>query len=334
MCPIQGGSVEVSVHSSGNTTIAGAGRCGSMAACPVCAETGRRTRAGEIDALVAKLLGQGHHVFFVTETMAHRREFPLRIAQRAMNESHRLAWSGRAMADAGYLGQVKAWDYTYGANGWHPHLHCLIVIGGWVDRGIARSVVHQRFDVYKRALVRRHQYARRNSYNPISGQVESVGWDVQDVTSSGDLARYTAGVSKLRGLSDRWSVGKELAASMSKRSSVSPWSILRAAVDGEVPPGSVLQGMTREDLWALWREYETATKGLKQIVVGRNLQTLGAIVPVSDEDAVAGRDESAVVYSETFSASEWDHVVRCGSIAHELERIEQRAALLCPGSSP
>lgn len=318
MCAIAGEGVEVAYHASGRSTVAGVQRCGSMAACPVCAENGRRTRADEIDRIVAALLELGCHVFFVTATVAHPRPYPLRILQRAVNESWSLAWGGKAMDANGYCGQVKAWDYTYGENGWHPHIHALVVVGGWVDKAIARSFVHQRFDVYKRALNNRNQDCRKSVRNKLTGKVESVGWDVQDVTSSGHLARYTAGVK----LESKWSIGHEVAGAQSKRKSVSAWAILRAAVDGEVPPGTVLQGMTRDDLWSLWREYETATKGLRQIVIGRNLAKLGNVDVSTDGEAVQGRDETPKVYLEWFTASQWQAIVDAGRVCEVLERVE------------
>lgn len=325
MCAIAGETVEVAYHESGRSTIAGTQRCKSMAACPVCAETGRRTRAAEIDQLVANLLLLGCHVFFVTATVAHPRPYPLRILQRAVNEAWQRAWSGKAMQQNGFCGQVKAWDYTYGANGWHPHIHALVVVGGWVDKSIARSFVHQRFAHYQRGLRARNQDCRKTVRNKQTGAVESVGWDVQDVTDSGHVAAYTSGSVKL---DSKWTVGHEIASAQSKRRSVSPWAILRAAVDGEVPPGTVLQGMSRDDLWTLWREYEQATKSLRQIVIGRNLAKLGNVDLATDDEAVAGADDTPKVYVESFTASQWQHIVEHGQIFVVLEAVERIGAEL------
>lgn len=340
MCAIVGQGVEVSAHQSGRVTVAGVQRCGSMAACPICAETGRRTRAGEIDAIARVLLdlpwtspngktsGRGHHLFFVTATASHQRPFPLRIMQRAIGESWGTAWSGKAMGDGDMLGQIKAWDYTYGEHGWHPHIHGLVVVAGWVPLVLAESFVHQRFAVYKRALERRNQTVRKNVRNKVTGQIDSVGWDVKHVDSVNGIDAYVAGIGKVTKVFDHWSIGLELAAAQAKRRSVSPWAILRAAVDGEVPPGTVLQGMTVDDLWSLWREYETATKGIKQIIIGRELGKLARVEIATERAAVEGADDTAVVYVERFTASEWQAIVTSGRVHLVLEDVERRGAAL------
>ena len=87
-------------------------------------------------------------------------------------------------------------------------------------------------------------------------------------------------------------------------------------------------------MWKLWKEYEIATKGLRQIQIGRNLLDLASVVELSDDEAKLGVDETPVVYSEHFTATEWDRIVKWGLIAQRIEEVERIGRSLHPSSPP
>lgn len=327
-----GGSVRVSYHESGTTTVKGTKRCGSAAACPICAENIRQRRASELDAVIAAAMADGHHVFLVTATIKHALGDELKVLQSAVQHGWTAAFSGRAMANNGYIGQARAWDFTLGNAGWHPHIHGIIVMSGSVPVDVARAFVDSRFTTYRQGLERKGRTACRSVWSRdddgISQQVR-VGWDVQPVTSDGSVvADYVAGVPKL------WSAGAEIALSTHKRASVTPWALLRAAVDGEIEPGTVIAGWTIERLWAAWIEYERATKGRQQIVLGRSLQPFLDRELEDDEDAAQGTDDSPVIYHEDFDHDTWIRFLEAGETYLLLEQVEDRArelSLVAPG---
>jgi hypothetical protein len=309
MMPVVGGMVDVSYHASGATTISGTKRCKSAAACPICAENIRQRRSTEIDAIIAGAQAEGCTVLFVTATSKHRADDDLRQLQKAMQAAWSACWSGAAPKRHGYIGQARAWDYTYGSAGWHPHIHAVLIFDAHVPPAVARSFVEDRFLVYRAHLRKNGRDARR------ALGTESVGWDVQSVDDDGQvLADYMTGVTKL------WSAGAEVALSTQKRSSVSPWAILDAAVDGVSMRNTILHGWSPERLWCLWREYEAGTKGTQQIVVGAALHRWAEVV--DDEEAAQGSDETDVLYVETFTASEWAFYVELGRIPDILEHVE------------
>jgi hypothetical protein len=314
----------VSLHESGAMTTRGVQRCGSLAACPVCADVGRLTRAGEIDRIRAAAQAAGCTVLLVTATASHSEATDLRAQCSAIQYAWSGAWAGSAMKRHGYLGQARAWDFTYGSNGWHPHLHALVFVSDSQTPAEAEAFAQSRFDTYAKRLRAKGCQVRR------AARGVSVGWDVQVVDDSGVAAEYVAGSVS----SKSWSAALEVAYSPGKRESVTPWAILRAAVDGEVPAGTVLEGRTVGELWAIWRQYEEATKGLNQIVIGRGLAERFAVELVAEGEECIGADESPVVAEISFSISEWMGLLGRGRLYLAYEAVHELALRQREGPPP
>lgn len=316
--------VECSYTENGTTHISGIQRCGSVAACPVCAPVIREKRAKLIDFIVASALAEGKLVFMVTATVQHTGDDSLEDSQRAIAEGWSAAWSGRAVDVEAYHGQIRAWDFTWSPrNGWHPHIHALVVVDprdddGWnieYDRrerswstGNVDAWLYRRGEIFDKKL---RQWGRWCDIN-------GAGWHVRPVRSTSDSARY---LSKVEG---GWGSGLELARTDVKQSRSSkgytPWDILnRAAVDGN---------------WTfanLWHEYETATLGKRQIVIGRKLAArykVEAEAAMSDEDLANTAAEGPIVYCELRSASEWTRGVVKGTAVQWIEHVEKVARSL------
>lgn len=342
MTPAVGQGVEISVHESGQATTAGLRHCGSLLGCPVCAETGLRTKAGEIDRIVKTLIGAGYVAVFLTCTVQHSSKVPLDWSFRALRKGWERAFSGRALRKAGYVGAIKALDDTWSAkNGWHPHFHAVLLFDN-PDREAVATWLHDRFDVFRAGVRKAGLDTRRNArvLDPATGRyrIENVGWDVKFHRDGDDwtqLVEYEAGIGKIdAAFSGNWSLGREVAEHTAKRKGVNHWMILRAAVTGEVVPG--LEGMTQAQLWELWSEWEKATKGRSAVRISKELGALARVEIKSDELAAVGEDDTTVVYVETFTASQWmRNVVEPGRIAevihHAIDRA--RAAGLIRGPS-
>jgi hypothetical protein len=108
--------------------------CGRQWGCPVCAARRARKRADEIKRL---LFGCGDRtVQMLTLTVTHRRGQALRdlcsVLLRALNRL-RTRRRVRELFARHVEATVRALEVTHGRNGWHPHLHVLLVTDAWTD---------------------------------------------------------------------------------------------------------------------------------------------------------------------------------------------------------
>lgn len=277
--------------------VSGIVRCASANACPVCAPVIRERRAGEIDALCSAVLEAGCRAYFVTATASHRLGDELADVLELVRESWTAAFSGRSAQASGYLGQVRVIEVTYGANGWHPHVHALLVFSP--DAPSPRDAL-ARFGTRYRQAVR----ARGGSVSDTA-----VGFHVRAVSS----ARATAGY--LTKVSGGWGVGLELARGDVKRSAgkgATPWELLDRAAAGDARAAR------------LFEVYERATAGRRLIVVSRKLSAAFGVELVSDEEAAsADADEFGVVF--VFQPRAWERWRLWGMLPRVLEAL--RAAV-------
>jgi hypothetical protein len=307
-----GGGVELHYSAAtDSTSVVGAAHCASPWACSVCAPRIREARARELDALFTLLDALGYVLLFVTPTVSHERGSKLRDLMRAFSDSY--SWSmnhHQFKGDSAYVGQVRAWDFTHGKNGWHPHQHNVFVFKPGTSWAEAERLVMVAGERFSRRLSERHG---------VRTAIPGPGWHVQQITAAGGgVSSY---VSKVDG---GWGTGLEVARGDLKRGrgSQTPWQLLERAVRGDVAAA-----------W-LWSEYEAATKGLHAIQIGRLLKALARehSVTVTDE----GDDASLLVgvvqgpdYVELFTASEWSAYVRKGLLADLLEGFTARGRSLC-----
>lgn len=98
-------------------------------ACPTCAPKRDYLRQKEIEQALLAAHDAGHKMVFLTFTMPHwSRDTCIktrRAIQDAYNKMSRRSRLRRVLGELGYAHQVKCWDFTYGDNGWHPHIHAI-----------------------------------------------------------------------------------------------------------------------------------------------------------------------------------------------------------------
>jgi len=311
--------VELAVTSAGAVHVGGVARCGSVAACPLCGPLIRERRAGLLDAMLADLLTAGYRLVFLTVTVQHKLSDELDASVSAITTAYSTAFSGRAASQYGYLGQVKAWDYTYSPrNGWHPHLHNLLVFApGTTDAALAAHLT---------ATSTRY----RQSLNDLGRDCDTAGagWHWSNVTDTAGASRYAA---KIEG---GWGAALEMTRTdlkgrnrTSDRSvGLTPWQLLHQAVEGDYHAA------------LLWCEYEAATRGRKQMVISRAFRQLStaAAALVADWDADTPAVAAAatdVVYVEFITASQWSRAIRTNTAYVLLERARDRGlSLTVPGT--
>ena len=105
---------------------AGLASCGSVWVCPVCNAKVQAVRRLEVGvALATVLVGGG--AAFGAYTVQHHSGSGLDVTWRGLSKCWQAVARDKSVrrlrASMGYLGTIRAAEVTYGANGWHPHLH-------------------------------------------------------------------------------------------------------------------------------------------------------------------------------------------------------------------
>ena len=237
-------SVAVHIGAGGHQYVSGVASCGRLGVCPVCAPKVRATRAADIEAAVEAWHALGNTVVFTTFTVPHSRADSLSSVLAAVREGWRHvshSSSGRrAKVDSGSVGFIRSLEVTYGSNGWHAHIHALLFCPP---------------DVLFTAFVRPWQ----NFFKMKGWQfVPRVSCDVRIISPGSSELGIGAYLGKL---GQTWGAGLELARADLKRSkAVTPQQILELAASGD------------KQYYALWCEWEKATKGVRWIEWARKLR--------------------------------------------------------------
>lgn len=287
--------------------------CGSIHACPVCSAKIRALRATEIEQAMVPWLAAGHGAEFVTCTLPHGPSDRLAPLLVAVRESWTAVTSGAVWGSKrspglrdllGVAGQIRTLEVTRTANGWHPHVHVLVLtevpLEDW-----QRAMLHEHVANVWAASIVRHGLRRPS---------EAHGVTVTPVRDAVDVSRYTAKVEDESGRAR--ALGNELVRhdlKVGRRpDSRTPFEVLAsAAEDGDA--GDLV----------LWREFEAAIKGQRAIVWSNGLKGRFLVPEVSDKEAAEGPaigGETVVVLTEAQRKA----VVRSpGAIVGLLEAIER-----------
>ena len=122
--------------------------CGHIWTCPVCSAKLRAERVARIDRALQVAGGRWQMVTF---TVGHRQGMPLQALLQGLAKAFRRVkqggklqhvWKGRVSAS------VRAFEVTFGENGWHPHVHALLRTSEWSENERAELVKR-----WKRAVV-------------------------------------------------------------------------------------------------------------------------------------------------------------------------------------
>lgn len=250
---------------NGAAGFSGLETCGSVWACPVCAAKIAARRAEELREVLAWATANGHTVALFTVTMRHHMGQKLADLWDAETKAWQAVTSGRRWVrdrdSYGVLGFVRAFEVTYGVNGWHPHLHVILVLEGAVASGDVATLGHSMFSRWKAQL-------HREGYDV---SANNGGLDIKTTAGSVDveLSRYLA-----KSLAMEVTHGH---AKTGKNGGLTPFQIAQAVFDtGDA------------DLLARWHEWEEVSKGRRQITWSRHLRQLAALdAEQSDEDVAA-----------------------------------------------
>lgn len=255
-----------------HAAFAGAQTCGSVWACPVCAEKVQSERQREVQAALEEAHRRGWVVAFATFTVRHRGGAgrSLRKVWGAASTAWRAAGSGSGRrwkderADAGIVGYIRLFETTQGrTNGWHVHVHALVFAD---PQKRAHGIPSEKSDTWAlledvtRSMFGRWREALRGTdYMPSTRH----GFDVRQVHAGDELGGYFAkGVYQV----DERAASYEVTSSHTKQ-----------AAHGNRTPFALLADLVRHgdaDDLDLWHEWERVSKGKRQMYWSPGLRDL------------------------------------------------------------
>lgn len=281
-------------------SVVGVRRCCNVHACHVCAPKVRNGRAQEIRQIVHRHKLLGGEALFLTLTMPHRNGMALKPLWETVAGSWTKMLAGgtrQAWRDSyGLSGYVRALEPTHGANGWHPHLHCLLL----VDRPLQP-----------------HELARLRADILASWQhlITQAGWGLPSeangikldrVRSTGDLAGY---LTKLDGTRIDAELARGDMKDGKRRGGRSPWAIFRDFVEtGDA-----------DDL-SLWHEYERASYRKNAITFSRGLRERYGVTKRTEADLA--QESVGHVTLATLAPRSWRKVCEHGEATAILQAVE------------
>ncbi|WP_146232378.1 hypothetical protein [Streptomyces sp. NWU49] len=319
--------VIVAQTAAGTAVVLGLMRCGRIWLCPVCAATIRHKRAEEITTAVVEWIRRGGIAYLVTFTARHGHTDRLADLMDALQGTRKTpdtprrpgayqrlitggTWAGRPDRDQdgirdriGYIGMIRATEVTVGqVNGWHPHIHAIVLVGGLTTGQRAEREVVGVFDPSETSLEEWQTHWRAvwaaalRKVNPDFTPDDRHGVDFKRLETERDAHDLGEYIAKTQD-------GKAPALELARAD-------LKTAAHGNVTPfellgriGDLTGGMTEDDAtgvgsleWNLarWHEYERATKGRRAIEWTRYLRLMlgmdGGDTEADDLDLLLGAD--------------------------------------------
>lgn len=273
----------------GNLTV-----CGSHM-CPVCGPRLAETRTGEVEAVMGWAARQGLHAVFLTLTTANKptdRLSHLADAQRrAMRrwKQHR-AYKNRKAALAGI---VSAFETTHGRNGWHPHMHLLLLVRAQTMGRALRLVAGLRA--------------------PWKAAAEAEGLTVgragfKAVAAASDPARVAGYFTKWNAASEMTRADKK----QGKNKGRTPAQLLSDAYKGD------------DAAAVLWAEYAEAMKGKSVLRFSPGLKAAAGLLDMSDEDAATPAPDEAARLIDLIDGGLWNEARANGLDRNDLLRAAKK----------
>lgn len=291
--PAQGGKREIELVKRHDEQLAfkNLKYCSSIWLCPVCSSRIASERRSELAQAVEV---SGAYTALITFTLAHSKndtlEDLLKALRSALNKVKSGRWYQSFLQDHEIIASASSLEFTYGSNGWHPHIHWLIFLNKKPD---VKALQSQLLGRYKAFLEKSGNYA---SYYH--------GIDVR--ASRKDVSGYIS----------KWNVIHELSNVQAKRAkgdSLTSWQLAQLAVSGD------------KQAQALWLEYARATYRKKALTWSRGARDLLGLGQEKEDDEII-QDDEQVKESEhicSFEPQEWYFIMDHGLIGevHHQARI-------------
>jgi hypothetical protein len=295
--------------------------------CPICAPKIAAERRHELDAALTVWSAAGGDVLLATFTHSHHKDgMPLAEQDAAMRKAFSQFTGSRvyraAMADAGYVGAIRASEVTHGElNGWHPHIHALwFVRPGQIDR------LRRLRNAWARRLIKSGLAGLNGNETPAErfGQLRNLLRRCLDVRDGKYAAEYVAkfGIEPATDYG-RWGLGSEVTRGHTKRGhrlqGRTPFALLKMFIEGDARAGR------------LFREYAEHYHGKRQLYWSPKLRdTMLAAVDVGTLDllerermrAILRRerdDEAIAAAADRLHFSDWQRILETDTRGDVLE---------------
>lgn len=322
----------VQVQSENNRVrIHGLETCASVWGCPCCAALIYARRAAELQQALERW--SGPEPLMMTLTVRHGARDSLRALRKGLMRAWRIFNQGasaqrrRELLDIRYV--VRAVEVTWGANGWHPHIHAFLFCGTELDQEERTSAEPEPLElvpVTEAPPKRRPRPARRSiEVSEKAQRAFSAAWRravVKAFTPTADQRPGTTAAERMRiGMQYRPTMrrgldlrpykeaggylakaGLEVHAITKKGKRTdreTPWDIARRAAAGD------------RAAVALWQGYLGAMFGARQLTWSRGARVrFGLRSGETDEDALHEEEQAATGTVKTlvaqWSGRSWD----------------------------
>jgi hypothetical protein len=254
--------------------------CGSVWICPVCASRITEERRRELtEALYGK--DARYIPVMVTYTIRHHKGQTLTETlnglKRCLARLKSGRWFQRIKEESFWAGTISALEITYGANGWHPHQHEIVLL----ELGHMRDADNP--EAAQKAMDFVVGVLAMNLSKRWSEITRKFGFDATEehgvtLTTEGEkLSLYAAKFGKEKlDPSKRWTLPHELAKAAVKRAKQSGRTPMQLLADyallGDVEAGRLFQ------------EYAEAVFGMRQLNYSRNLRVKLGLGKMSDKE--------------------------------------------------
>ena len=254
--------------------------------CPICAHTISGKRSQELQQAIAQWQARGGQCYLLTLTNPH--SFYQHLASLVKGQTKAMTWLRKntafqaLMDEIGCVGMVRAWEVTYGDNGWHPHFHIILFANDELELGVIEERIYQ-------------LWAKACEASKLSRPSREHGVTLRDGDHAGAYA-------------SKWGLESEMTKGHTKKSSKgrTPFDLLRSYLyDGD------------RQAAALFLEFDKAFSGKKQLVWSRGLKDLFNIVEESDELLATKLDEGAVLLAR-IEFEDWRLILKADARAEVL----------------
>lgn len=308
---VEGGGVGLRVI-PGVASYSGLAKCGSVWACPLCSAKIARTRSNDLEQVLAWAVEQGHTVAMVTLTSRHSARMRLEDCWNATTAAWGRITSGKGWAgesDATYqkrldnwaakgsrrkrpvqgrgivqrygvLGFARALEVTHGENGWHVHLHVVMIFEGQQSAAMVTNAAEDMWVSWEKGLASKGFSALR----------DHGGLDVRVSTSevTRGLAQYFTKQLALEATNAGNKVGRA-------KQSRTPFQIAQDVFEhGDA------------DALDLWHEWERVSHGRQQLTWSKDLREMAGLAAreLTDEEIAEqdlGTEDALVLPAETWA---------------------------------
>lgn len=263
--------------------------CGSHL-CPVCGPRVADLRREEVAVILDYAKAEGLHPVMLTLTTANKRGDALAPMLDAQRRALRAWKNDRRYRDRkpAIHGVVSAFETTHGANGWHPHIHLVVLVKA-PTMGRALRVIAGLRAPWVAAAKAQGLHAGRAGFKAHAGD---------------RAADYVA----------KWDLADEVAMSTAKEGrdkGRTPGQLLRAAFDGD------------EQAAALWAEYARAMKGKSVLRFSPGLKDRAGLNDISDEEA-AGDEEPRADLIDIITGDLWEEAKANGMDRDDLRQAAKQ----------